>query len=119
MAEGRKDGITRRDFLDGVAITSAGLAAAAASPHLAGAEAKLAATFGSEPPPLPPGYDPPTVTGLPGHDDAMVRDTMRIGGPPNPPHVHSTGGGPGIHPPGRPLEGEDDYDCVIVGAGAS
>src|SRR5687768_18250066 len=108
MAERGKDGITRRDFLDGVAITSAGLAAAAASPHLAGAEAKLAATFGSEPRPLPPGYDPTTVSGLRGHDDAMVRDTMRVDGPPNPRDVHSTRGGPGIHPPGRPLEGEDD-----------
>jgi hypothetical protein len=39
MAE---DGITRRDFLDGVAITAAGLAAAAAAPHLTGAEAALA-----------------------------------------------------------------------------
>ena len=35
--------ITRRDFLDGVAITAAGLAAAAATPSLTGAEAALAA----------------------------------------------------------------------------
>jgi spermidine dehydrogenase len=44
---------------------------------------------------------------------------MRIDGPPNQRDVHRTRGGPGIHPPGKPLEGEDDYDCVIVGAGAS
>ena len=30
------DGITRRDFLDGVAIGAAGLAAAAAAPYLTG-----------------------------------------------------------------------------------
>ena len=40
---GPNDGITRRDFLDGVAITAAGLAAAAAAPYLTGAEAALAA----------------------------------------------------------------------------
>ena len=53
------DGITRRDFLDGVAITAAGLAAAAASPYLTGAEAALAAVGGTKPPSsytLPPHY---------------------------------------------------------------
>ena len=34
-----KDGITRRDFLDGAAVSAAGLAAAAAFPGLTGAEA--------------------------------------------------------------------------------
>ena len=67
------DGITRRDFLDGVAITAAGLAAAAAAPHLSGAEA-LAASRGHAPRPLPPGYYPPTVTGLKGQSDKLVRD---------------------------------------------
>ncbi len=32
----RKDGITRRDFLDGAAVTAAGLAVAAAAPGLTG-----------------------------------------------------------------------------------
>ena len=41
------DGITRRDFLDGVAVTAAGLAAAAASPHLIGAEAMMAGHGGT------------------------------------------------------------------------
>jgi hypothetical protein len=35
----QKDGITRRDFLDGAAMSAAGLAAAAAFPGLSGAEA--------------------------------------------------------------------------------
>ena len=90
------DGITRRDFLDGVAITAAGLAAAAAAPHLSGAEA-LAASRGHGPRPLPPGYDPPTATGLKGQPDDVVRQIMKIDGPPNPRDVHSTDGGPGIH----------------------
>ncbi len=109
-----RDGITRRDFLDGVAISAAGLAAAAAAPHLTGAEAaELARARRS----LPPGHYPPTDTGLLGHTDQVVRRTMRIDGPPNPDHVHSTRGGPGINRDVR--DTGEVYDCVIVGAGAS
>jgi len=111
------DGITRRDFLDGVAITAAGLAAAAAAPHLTGAEA-LAASRGHSPSPLPRGYYPPTRTGLKGQSDDFVRDIMRIDGPPNQRDVHSTRGGPGIHVR-RVVDSDETYDCVIVGAGAS
>ena len=94
-----------------------GLAAAAAAPHLSGAEA-LAASRGHEPRPLPPGYFPPTVTGLKGTPDHVVEDIMRIDGPPNQRDVHSTKGGPGIHV--RHVRDSDEtYDCVIVGAGAS
>ena len=111
------DGITRRDFLDGVAITAAGLAAAAAAPHLTGAEA-LASSRGHSPSPLPRGYYPPTRTGLKGQRDDLVRDIMRIDGPPNQRDVHSTKGGPGIHVR-RVVDSDETYDCVIVGAGAS
>ncbi len=105
------DNITRRDFLDGVAITAAGLAAAAAAPHLTGAEAALA-SFSHSPP-----Y-PPTDTGITGERDAVVRDVMAFDGLPNPRDVHSTNGGPGIHP--RHVRDVDDtYDLVVVGAGAS
>ena len=113
----KDDGITRRDFLDGVAITAAGLAAAAAAPHLTGAEA-LAASRGHAPSPLPRGYYPPTRTGLKGQRDELVRDIMRIDGPPNQRDVHSTKGGPGIHVR-RVVDSDETYDCVIVGAGAS
>jgi len=41
------DGITRRDFLDGTAVTAAGLAVAAAAPGLTGAEAMAAAQIPS------------------------------------------------------------------------
>jgi spermidine dehydrogenase len=108
MAE---DGITRRDFLDGVAITAAGLAAAAAAPHLTGAEAALASVSQGAP------Y-PPTATGITGQRDRVIHDVMAIDGGPNPRDVHSTKGGPGIHP--RHVRDVDDvYDLVVVGAGAS
>jgi spermidine dehydrogenase len=109
----RDDGITRRDFLDGVAITAAGLAAAAAAPHLTGAEAAEAARRG-----LPRSYYPPTDTGLKGQRDDVVSRTIQIDGLPNPDDVHSTEGGPGIDPRKVKDTGES-YDCVIVGAGAS
>ena len=59
--------ITRRDFLDGVAIGAAGLAAAAAMPHLTGAEAALAAVSAN--PPAPAGLLPADSTGLTGAPD--------------------------------------------------
>ena len=116
---GPNDGITRRDFLDGVAIGAAGLAAAAAAPYLTGAEAALAA---GGPPPgysLPPGYYPPTSTGITGEPDNVVGNTMRIDPPASSPSdIHSSAPGPGIQPSGA-RDVDDDYDCVIVGAGAS
>ena len=116
--ERQGDGITRRDFLDGVAISAAGLAAAAAAPHLTGAEAALAAHGHKPPKPLPPGYHPPTETGLKGIRDDVVKQTIRIDGLPNQRDVHSTRGGPGIH--AFPHDDHEiTYDCVIVGAGAS
>jgi spermidine dehydrogenase len=113
----RKDGITRRDFLDGVAITAAGLAAAAAAPHLTGAQAAFAAGKPA-PPSLPPGYYPPSVTGGRGTPDNVVEKIVRIDGLPNPDDVHSTQGGPGIKGPNVP-DRDEEYDCVIVGAGGS
>jgi spermidine dehydrogenase len=111
--EGRDRKLTRRDFLDGVAISAAGLAAAAASPALTGAEAALLSSR-----PLPGGYYPPTATGITGEPDDVVRNVMRIDGRPNPKDPHSTKGGPGIHP-GRVRDVDDAYDLVVVGAGAS
>jgi spermidine dehydrogenase len=111
--QGSERKINRRDFLDGVAISAAGLAAAAASPSLTGAEAAL---IGSRP--LPRDYYPPTATGIVGEPDDVIRNTMRIDGRPNPRHPHSTKAGPGIHP--RHVRDVDDcYDLVVVGAGAS
>ena len=112
----KRDGITRKDFLDGAAVSAAGLAAAAAFPGLTGSQAMANATDQG----LPLGYHPPTFTdpytGLP---DAVIRRTIRIDGPPptRPERVHSTKGGPGIH--ARVRDTREKYDCVIVGAGAS
>ena len=112
-----RDGITRRDFLDGVAVSAAGLAAAAASPHLTGAEAMIAGHGGTSRP-LPPGYYPPTSTGITGQPDDVIRDAIRIDGFPQPDDVHSTRGGPGIFAVNA-RDVDDDYDLVVVGAGAS
>ena len=120
--EGKQDGISRRDFLDGVAISAAGLAAAAAAPHLTGAEAALAATHGGrpQPPTLPPGYYPPTATGLTGEPDHVIEKIYKIDGKPDADAAarHSSRGGPGVKLAHVVDDGEC-YDCVIVGAGAS
>jgi spermidine dehydrogenase len=114
----KKDGITRRDFLDGAAVTAAGLAAAAAAPGLTGSQAMAAAKI--PPTELPRGYYPPTFvspnTGLP---DTVIDRTFKIDGPPpkSPSQVHSTDGGPGINKAAH--DTGERYDCVIVGAGAS
>jgi spermidine dehydrogenase len=115
---GHREGITRREFLDGVAITAAGLAIAATKPWLTGAEAALAAeSDGLLAGGLPPGYYPPTSTGLVGQPDHVIRDILRIDGLPNPDDVHSTRGGPGIR--ARTIDTREVFDCVVVGAGAS
>ena len=113
-----KDGITRRDFLDGAAVSAAGLAAAAAFPGLTGAEAMAHGHAGDAP--LPPGYYPPTFSDpYTGEPAQVIRRTIKIDGPPpsKPSQIHSTKGGPGIH--ARVKDTREKYDCVIVGAGAS
>jgi hypothetical protein len=114
----KKPGITRRDFLDGVAVSAAGLAAAAASPHLTGAEAMMSGHGGTSGP-LPPGYYPPASTGITGQPDDVIADAIKIDGHPQPRDVHSTKGGPGIFAFNARDVDEDDYDLVVVGAGAS
>jgi spermidine dehydrogenase len=113
-ASSNKDGITRRQFLDGVAISAAGLAIAAADPWLTGAQAATLAAGGIA---LPPGYYPPTSTGLTGQPDHVITEILKIDGLPNPTDVHSVVGGPGISR--KTTNTREAYDCVIVGAGAS
>ncbi len=112
---GERSEITRRDFLDGMAIGAAGLAAAAAAPYLTGAEAALVERGGARP--LPADYYPPRQTGIVGHRDGLVRKTVKIDGPPNPDKEHSAKPGPGIDR--RVADTGQVYDCVIVGAGIS
>lgn len=113
---GKSKGITRRQFLDGVAIGGAGLAFAAASPGMTGAEAASLARRGG-PLPLPAGYYPPTSTGITGEPDPVVQRVIRIDGLPQPTDVHSAAGGPGIKRTTRNIR--ETYDCVVVGAGVS
>ena len=113
-ADDRSGKITRREFLDGVAIGSVGLAIAAANPWMTGAQAAALANTG---PTLPPGYYPPTEEGLTGIRDNMLSRVLAIDGMPNPADPHSTVGGPGISR--KSVNSREHYDCVIVGAGAS
>jgi len=125
------DGIRRRDFLDGAAISAAGLAIAATSSEITGAEAALRAKAGKKkkpkgvrpPKPLPKKYYPPKFqskrSGIP---DKVVKRTMRIDGRPitDPDDIHSIEGGPGIRRRPRSVKSTGEtFDCVIVGAGAS
>jgi len=83
-------GITRRDFLDGVALTiGAGLV-----------PERILATVSS-----PPGY-PPVLTGLRGQHDGSFEaaHTMAFDG-----KQYRVGG----------LPVEEEYDCIVVGAGIS
>ena len=99
-----------------MAIGAAGLAAAAASPGLTGAQA---ATMGRPIPPLPipPGYYPPRSTGITGQPDSVIDGIVQIDGFPNPTGVHDASGGPGIRRPA--FNTGESYDVVIVGAGIS
>lgn len=108
--------ITRRQYLDGMAIGAAGLAAAAASPGLTGAQA---ATMSRPIAPLPiaPGYYPPRSTGITGQPDSVIDGIVQIDGFPNPTDVHDASGGPGIRQPS--FNTGETYDVVIVGAGIS
>ena len=86
------------------------------TPELIGAEAALAAEGGSAAGPRP--VYPPAATGITGTPNAVVANTMKIDGKPNPGNPHSPVGGPGIKPRHVRDTGER-YDAVIVGAGAS
>jgi hypothetical protein len=66
---------------------------------------------------LPPGYYPPTSTGLTGQPDHVISEILKIDGLPNPNDVHSVVGGAGISR--KTTNTREVYDCVIVGAGAS
>ncbi|KAB7741858.1 NAD(P)-binding protein [Nostocoides sp. F2B08] len=112
----RRRPITRRQFLDGMAIGAAGLAAAAASPGMTGAQAAVMSRP-IPPQPIPPGYYPPRSTGITGQPDGVIDGIVQIDGFPNPTDVHDASGGPGIKRPA--FNTGETYDVVIVGAGVS
>jgi spermidine dehydrogenase len=112
----RRRGISRRQFLDGAAISAAGMAVAAASPGLTGAQAATIARTGGGSA-LPPGYYPPRSTGITGQPNNVISSVMKIDGLPNPTDVHSSEGGPGIKQPA--FNTGETFDVVVVGAGIS
>jgi hypothetical protein len=93
----KQDGITRRDFLDGTAITAAGLAIAATNPPLTGAQAMAKAAKDEASTPLPPSYYAPSfMNPNTGEPDAVIERTIKIDGSPitDPSQIHSAAGGP-------------------------
>src|SRR5262245_52565122 len=92
--------ITRRDFLNGVAIGAAGLVS---SPWLAGLDAQTAARFPQD----AAGYYPPALTGMRGsHDGSFdVSHALRD------PRFWRTAG--------EAVQTGERYDLVVVGAGIS
>jgi spermidine dehydrogenase len=92
--------ITRRDFLNGVAIGAAGLVA---SPWLAGLDAQAAAQFAQD----APGYYPPALTGMRGSHDGSYEVAHAL----RDPRFWRTAA--------RSIETGERYDLVIVGGGIS
>jgi len=92
--------ITRRDFLNGVAIGAAGLVA---RPWLAGLDAAAAAQFVQD----AAGYYPPAQTGMRGSHDGSyeVSHALRDG------RFWTTAG--------QPVQTGERYDLVVVGGGIS
>src|ERR1700733_3753205 len=85
--------ITRRDFLDGVAVAIGGAG-------LLAGNAAAATTFPQD----RPGYDPPTLTGMRGSHDGSYD------------YAHSLRDGKSV---GTPSETGGTYDLVVVGGGIS
>ncbi len=97
---GMQSGITRRDFLNGVAI---GLGGMAASPFLSGLSWADAAALAQN----QPGYYPPT------------RDGMRGNHPGSFEVAHELRDGDFWAKAGKPVETGESYDLVVVGGGLS
>ena len=85
--------ITRRDFLDGVAIAVGGAS-------LLSEKAAAATVFAQD----RPGYDPPTLTGMRGSHDGSYD------------YAHALRDGKSV---GTPAETGETYDLVVVGGGIS
>ncbi len=93
---GMERSITRRDFLDGVALSigAAGLLAP---------NAQAATTFAQD----RPGYDPPTLTGMRGSHDGSYD------------YAHGLRDGNIFKNAGTPVDTKETYDLVVVGGGIS
>src|SRR5262245_971318 len=92
--------ITRRDFLNGIAIGAGGLLA---HPWLAGLAAAAAAQFAQD----GAGYYPPALTGMRGSHDGSFDVS------------HAQRDGTYLKSAGQPIRTNETYDLVIVGGGIS
>jgi spermidine dehydrogenase len=97
---GMNRSITRRDFLNGMAIGAAGLVA---SPWLAGLDAAAAAQFAQD----AAGYYPPALTGMRGSHDGSYEVAHAL----RDPRFWRTAG--------QPVQTGERYDLVVVGGGIS
>ena len=95
----QQDGITRRDFLDGAAVSAAGLAMAAAAPGLTGARGDGRRRRSRRPRCPPATTRRASQTRTPACPTQVIDRTIKIDGPPltDPSQIHSTKGGPGIN----------------------
>lgn len=94
--------ITRRDFLDGVAVAVGGAAVSLGAPWLDAQEA--ASSFAPE---KAPGYDPPSSEGMRGQYDAAYK------------YAHKLRDGDFWDSAGKPQGTGETYDLIIVGGGIS
>ncbi len=88
--------ITRRDFLDGVAVAVGGAGVLAGN-------AAAATAFAQD----RPGYDPPTLTGMRGSHDGSYS------------YAHALRDGNFWKTAGPPIDTRESYDLVVVGGGIS
>jgi spermidine dehydrogenase len=98
---GMKCEITRRDFMDGVALAIGGAIAASAAPHLFGLSALDSASEKS------PAYYPPALTGLRGNHEGSY------------PVAHSLRDNAFWDTAAKPENTGETYDLVVVGGGIS
>jgi len=93
--------ITRRDFLNGVAVGAGGLAAGALFPNLLSAQGSQ--QFAQD----VPGYYPPTLTGMRGSHSGAFEV------------AHSVRDGDFWEKAGKPIDTHQEYDLIVVGGGMS
>jgi spermidine dehydrogenase len=93
--------ITRRDFLNGVAVGAGGVVAGALFPNLLSAQGSE--RFAQD----VPGYYPPTLTGMRGSHPGAFEV------------AHSVRDGDFWEKAGKPVDTHEEYDLIVVGGGMS
>jgi spermidine dehydrogenase len=93
--------ITRRDFLNGLAVGAGGVVAGALFPNLLSAQASQ--RFAQD----IPGYYPPTLTGMRGSHPGSFEV------------AHTVRDGDFWEKAGKPIDTHEEYDLIVVGGGMS